>query len=72
MAKDPLLEVQLPMIREIVRNETWYEGERRGQPVSASDPVVCRRVCEIVMQVGAELRARAGAELERRNRREAA
>ncbi len=49
---------QLPMIAQIIRDETWLEGERRGCPVSADDPVVREKVCEVVLRIGADLRHR--------------
>lgn len=54
-----LLQHQLPTISQIVRDETWLEGERRGCAVDPHDPVVVARVCEIVQREGAELRRRA-------------
>jgi hypothetical protein len=50
---------QLPFIQQIIRDETWLEGERRGCPVSESDPKVVDRVCGIVLTVGEQLRRRA-------------
>jgi hypothetical protein len=49
---------QLPVIDQIIRDETWLEGERRGCPVSPKDPVVRENVCRIVLQVGRDLRER--------------
>lgn len=54
---DPSLPHQLPIIAKIIRDETWLEGERRGGPVSPSDPVVRANVCAIILRIGAELRA---------------
>jgi hypothetical protein len=53
---DPVLFRQLPVIRKIIDDEMWLEGERRGRPVSEDDTVVRERVCEIVLRVGRELR----------------
>jgi hypothetical protein len=49
---------QLPLIEQIIRDETWLEGERRGGPVSADDPAVREKVCEVVLRVGADMRHR--------------
>lgn len=49
---------QLPLIAQIIRDETWLEGERRGAPVSADDPVVREKVCEVILRIGADLRHR--------------
>jgi hypothetical protein len=53
---DPTLLRQLPLIRKIIDDETWLEGERRGCSVSPQDPRVRLKVAEIVLRVGAELR----------------
>lgn len=58
-ATDPVLSWQLPMIRQIIADETWLEGERRGCWVSSSDPVVKENVCRIILRIGAQLRAAA-------------
>lgn len=62
---DPVLLWQLPRIEQIIRDETWYEGERRGCPVTPDDPVVREHVCEIVLRIGAELRAQILADMAR-------
>ncbi|HLP24405.1 MAG TPA: hypothetical protein VK477_01915 [Acidobacteriota bacterium] len=62
---DPVLLRQLPRIEKIIRDETWYEGERRGYPVTPDDPVVREHVCEVVLRIGAELRAGIMADLAR-------
>jgi len=56
-SSDPVLLRQLPVIQKIIDDETWLEGERRGHPVTAHDPVVCERICQIVLSVGGSLRA---------------
>jgi hypothetical protein len=53
---DPIVPRELPVIQKIIDDETWLEGERRGCPVSPYDPVVCDRVCDIVLRIGSELR----------------
>ena len=63
MTLDPVMFRQLPVIQKIIQDETWYESERRGCAVSADDPVVRERVCEIVLRIGAELRATLEAKL---------
>ncbi len=47
---------QLPLIQQIIADETWLEGERRGCPVSSDDPVVRENVCLIVLRIGAAMR----------------
>lgn len=54
---DPVVPRQLPMIRKIIEDETWLEGERRGCYVAPTDPVVRERVCDVILRVGAQLRA---------------
>lgn len=56
IANDPVIFHQLPIIRQIIADETWLEGERRGCAVSPSDTVVRSRVCDIVLRIGQELR----------------
>jgi hypothetical protein len=58
---DPILFHQLPIIRKIIQDETWLEGERRGCCVPSDDRVVRDRVCEIVLRVGHQLRERVNA-----------
>ena len=53
---DPVVTRQLPVIEQIIRDETWLEGERRGCPVTPSDPRVSENVCEVVLRVGQQLR----------------
>ena len=54
-----LMRRERPWISEIVRNETWLCGERRGHTVNAKDPEVQSRVCQIILEIGANLRKRA-------------
>jgi hypothetical protein len=56
MAHDPVIMRELPLIEQIIRDETWLEGERRGDYVSPEDPVVRENVCRIVVEIGAQLR----------------
>lgn len=53
---DPILFRELPVIQKIIDDETWLEGERRGCHVSPDDQVVRRKVCDVVLRVGQELR----------------
>jgi hypothetical protein len=45
------------MIQKIIHDETWVEGERRGCPVEATDPVIRENVACVVLRVGAQMRA---------------
>ncbi len=56
MPLDPVIFRQLPVIQKIIADETWLEGERRGQWVSPDDPVVREHVCLVVLRIGRELR----------------
>lgn len=47
-ASSSLIQAQIPIIEKIIRDETWFEGERRGHYVSETDTVVIRRVCRII------------------------
>ena len=53
---DPIVVRQLPVIHKIIADETWLEGERRGQPVPPNDPIVREKVCCIVLRIGQQLR----------------
>jgi hypothetical protein len=52
---DPVIFREIPVIEKIIRDETWYESERRGCAVQPDDPVVCENVCEIILRIGREL-----------------
>ena len=52
-----IAQLEVPVIAKIVRDETWLEGERRRRPVSPEDPVVRENVCQVVLRIGAQLRA---------------
>ena len=54
---DPVLFRELPVILQIIRDETWLESERRNCVVAASDPIVRENVCLVILRVGAKLRA---------------
>ena len=53
---DPVLRRQLPIIAQIVADETWLEGERRGRAVEAEDTAVRENVCLVVLRMGHEMR----------------
>ena len=53
---DPILFRQLPMIKKIIEDETWLEGERRGCRVGSDDRVVRDRVCQVILRIGQQLR----------------
>jgi len=53
---DPVVTRELPVIKKIIADETWLEGERRGCSVLGSDPVVVNNVCSVIMRVGSQLR----------------
>ena len=40
---------EIPDVADIVRQECWLEGERRGSPVDPSDVSVQQRVAEIIL-----------------------
>lgn len=49
---------EVPLIQEIVRNETWLMGERVGHPVDPKSPEVLSKVVEIILTLGAEWRTK--------------
>jgi hypothetical protein len=63
IALDPILFRELPVIRQIILNETWLEAERRGCIVQADDRVVRENVCRVVLLVGEQLRKAAERDL---------
>lgn len=53
---DPVLFREIPVIRKIIQDETWLEGERRGCEVPPTDCVVRENVCRVILQVGQQIR----------------
>jgi hypothetical protein len=53
---DVVVARQLPIIQQIIQDETWLESERRGYPVPSTDPVVRENVCAVVLRIGQQLR----------------
>lgn len=53
---DPVVFQEIPVIRKIIQDETWLEGERRGCPVAPNDTVVRENVCRIILRIGQQLR----------------
>jgi hypothetical protein len=53
---DPVTFRQIPVIQQIIRDETWLEGERRGCFVPSNDPVVRENVCQVILRIGRDLR----------------
>ncbi len=53
---DPVLPHEIPVIQQIIKDETWLEGERRGRHVTAHDAVVRENVCRVVLRIGQQLR----------------
>ncbi len=53
---DPVVFREIPVIQKIIRDEAWYESERRGCYVAPDDPVVRENVCQIVLRIAGELR----------------
>src|SRR5258707_6883468 len=47
--RSPIIRRELHVIRKIIQDETWLEGERRGCPVSPHDSIVQERVCSVVL-----------------------
>lgn len=53
---DPIIFRELPIIQQIIEDETWYEGERRGCYVSPHDPAVRENVSLVILRIGKQLR----------------
>lgn len=60
---DSIILRELPVIRQIIHDETWLEGERRGCCVMSDDQMVRENVCRVVLSVGAQLRESATRQL---------
>lgn len=60
---DPVIFREIPVIKKVIDDEVWFEGERRGCPVSADDPVVRENVCQVILRIGWELREKILAQL---------
>ena len=54
---DPIevIRAQVDIVKEIERNETWYEGERRNCWVDPNDTIVKLKVIEICIAKGDDL-----------------
>ena len=60
---------QIPVIRKMIEDECWYEGERRKSQVNPTDPAIILKVGQIVMEHGARMRLEAMARImERENK----
>lgn len=55
-AHDPIIQHQLLIIHQIIHDETWLEGERRGRYVPPHDRVVRENVCGVVLRIGQQMR----------------
>ena len=55
-ALNPIILHELPVIHQIIHDETWLEAERRGCCVQPSDQVVRENVCRVVLRIGEEMR----------------
>lgn len=60
---DPVVFRELPLIKKVIEDEVWFEGERRGCAVSSEDPVVRENVCRVILRIGWQLRAQILAQL---------
>jgi len=53
---------EMAVIRKIIADETWLEGERRSCEVQPDDPVVLENVAAVIMRIGQQMREEAGQE----------
>lgn len=49
MSETQIIEAELRELREIIANECWLEGERRGSFVDSNDDRVRERVADIIL-----------------------
>jgi hypothetical protein len=54
-----LITRQMPKLAQILSNECWYEGQRRGHAVSPTDPNVNRNTADVILRIGGEMRKQA-------------
>ena len=54
-----IIKAEIPLVEKIIRDETWYEGERRRCAVDPRDVVVRKRVTEVILQCGDKIWAEA-------------
>lgn len=57
--KSEIIKAEIPIIEKIIRDETWLESERRGEPVTSDDPSVLKKVCTIIEDKAPEIMAEA-------------
>ena len=48
------IQKELPYIEQIVRNECWLEGQRRGCQVEPTDDIVRQRVADVILSGAGE------------------
>ncbi len=51
-----LIKAEVPLVEKIIRDETWYEGERRGSYVDPNDTRVQARVVDVVEKCADQIR----------------
>jgi hypothetical protein len=54
-----VIKAEVPLVEKIIRDETWYEGERRGTYVDPSDTRVQARVVDVVEKCADRIRKEA-------------
>ncbi len=47
-----IIKAQIPLVKKIINDETWYEGERRHAPVAPDDTAVREKVLDIITRNG--------------------
>ena len=51
-----IIRAELPVVKQIIQDEIWLEGERRGCSVSSYDPVVTKHVADVLFRNGERIR----------------
>lgn len=46
---------EVEVVRKMIDDETWYEGERRHMMVDRNDPTVMGKVCDLLMDMGSRI-----------------
>ena len=50
-----IIRAEIPIVEQMFRDETWYEGERRHQSVDQQDPTIVAKVLEICLRDGKKM-----------------
>ena len=64
-----IIDEEIPMVKDIIKDEIWLEAERRRCHIQDTDPEVQKKVAEIIMEKGEELRQDAVDKIRRKKKK---